>query len=48
MRRRLILVFMAVSTMVVTAFIVPLGFLVRHTAEDRAIDAARSDLIRSS
>lgn len=44
MRRRLILVFMAVSTMVVTAFIVPLGFLVRHTAEDRAIGAARSEV----
>ncbi len=43
MRRRLILVFVAVSTLVATAFIVPLGFLVRRTAEDRAIDTARSE-----
>lgn len=43
MRSRLILVFLAVSTMVATAFVVPLGFLVRRTAEDRAIDAARVD-----
>lgn len=43
MRRRLILVFVAVSTLVATAFVVPLGFLVRRTAEDRAIDVARAD-----
>lgn len=43
MRRRLILVFLAVSTLVATAFVVPLGFLVRRTAEDRSIDAARAD-----
>lgn len=43
MRRRLILVFLAISTMVAMAFVVPLGFLVRRTAEDRAIDAARAD-----
>ena len=43
MRRRLILVFLAVSTLVATAFVVPLGFLVRRTAEDRAVDAARAD-----
>ncbi len=43
MRRRLVLVFLAVSTLVATAFVVPLGFLVRRTAEDRAIDAARAD-----
>lgn len=43
MRRRLILVFVAISTMVAVAFVVPLGFLVRRTAEDRAMDAARAD-----
>ena len=43
MRRRLILVFLAISTLVATAFVVPLGFLVRRTAEDRSIDAARAD-----
>ena len=44
MRRRLILVFLAVSTLVASAFVVPLGFVVRRTAEDRAIDAARVDI----
>ena len=43
MRRRLVLVFVAVSTLVATAFVVPLGFLVRRTAEDRAIDMARAE-----
>jgi len=43
MRRRLVLVFVAVSTMVALAFVVPLAFLVQRTAEDRAIDAARAD-----
>ena len=43
MRRRLILVFVAVSTMVALAFVLPLAFLVQRTAEDRAIDAARAD-----
>ena len=43
MRRQLILVFVAVSTMVALAFVVPLAFLVQRTAEDRAIDAARAD-----
>ncbi len=43
MRRRLIVVFVAVSTLVATAFVLPLGFLVRRTAEDRSIDAARAD-----
>lgn len=43
MRRRLIVVFLAISMLVATAFVVPLGFLVRRTAEDRAIDAARAD-----
>lgn len=43
MRRQLITVFVAISVMVAVAFVVPLGFLVRNTAEDRAIDAARAD-----
>ena len=43
MRRQLVLVFLAVSTLVALAFVVPLGFLIRRTAEDNAIDAARSD-----
>ncbi len=43
MRRRLTLVFVAVSSIVAIAFVVPLAFLVRTTAEDRAIDAARAD-----
>ncbi len=43
MRRQLITVFVAISVMVSVAFVVPLGFLVRTTAQDRAIDAARSD-----
>ncbi len=37
------LVFVAVSTLVALAFVVPLGFLVRRTAEDRSIDVARAD-----
>lgn len=44
MRRRLILVFLAISTMVGSAFVVPLAVLVRRTAEDRAIDAAWADV----
>ncbi len=43
MRRQLITVFVAISVMVAVAFVVPLGFLVRTTAEDRAIDAGRAD-----
>lgn len=43
MRRQLVLVFLAVSSLVALAFVVPLGFLIRRTAEDNAIDAARSD-----
>ncbi len=43
MRKRLIVVFVAISTLVTIAFLVPLGFLVRRTAEDRAIDGARAD-----
>ncbi len=36
-------VFMAISLMIAVSFVVPLGFLVRSTAEDRAIDTGRSD-----
>ncbi len=43
MRRQLITVFVAISVMVAVAFVLPLGFLVRSTAEDQAIDAARAD-----
>lgn len=43
MRRQLILVFGSISLMVALAFVVPLAVLVRSTAEDRAIDAARAD-----
>lgn len=43
MRQQLITVFVAISLMVAMAFVIPLGFLVRSTAEDRAIDAARAD-----
>lgn len=43
MRRRLLLVVLAASTLVVVAFAVPLGLLVRTVAEDRALDAAERD-----
>ena len=43
MRRQLILVFLAVSTLVAIAFVVPLGFVVQRTAQDRALDEARAD-----
>jgi signal transduction histidine kinase len=43
MRRQLIGLFAAVASLVALAFVVPLGLLVQRTAEDRAIDAARSD-----
>ncbi len=43
MRRRLIVVFVAVSTMVALAFVVPLGALVKRTAEDRALDSGLAD-----
>jgi signal transduction histidine kinase len=42
-RRRLLLVVLATSTLVVVAFAVPLGLLVRTVAEDRAMDAAERD-----
>lgn len=43
MRRRLLLVVLAASTLVVVAFAIPLGMLVRRVAEDRALDAAERD-----
>lgn len=43
MRRRIAGVVAAVSALVALAFVIPLGVLVRQTAEDRAIDRARSD-----
>lgn len=43
MRRRLLLVVLAASTLVAVAFAVPLGLLVRTVAEDRAMDAAERD-----
>lgn len=42
MRRELILVFLAISTMIVAAFVIPLGLSARATARDRALDRARS------
>ena len=43
MRRELILVFVAISTMIVVAFVVPLGLSARATARDRAMDGARAE-----
>lgn len=43
MRRRLVLVSLAVSTMVAVAFLVPLALLVRSVARDRALTAAERD-----
>ena len=43
MRRRLILVFLATSSLVALAFVVPLAALVQRTVADQAIDAARAD-----
>ncbi len=44
MRRRLILVFLAGSSLVTLAFVVPLAALVQRTVADRAIDTARADV----
>ena len=43
MRRELSLVFLAISAMIVTAFVVPLGLSARATARDRALDVARAE-----
>ncbi|MFD1658800.1 HAMP domain-containing protein [Streptomyces caeni] len=40
MRRRLVLLVVATSSLVLVAFLLPLGLLVRTVAEDRAIDRA--------
>jgi hypothetical protein len=42
-RRRLVLVFAAVTSMVAIAFIVPLCVLVRDVARERALDGADRD-----
>ncbi len=44
MRRELVLVFLAISAMIVTAFVVPLGLSARATAKDRALDVARAEI----
>lgn len=44
MRRRLLLVTLAVTTLVVAAFAVPLALLVREVAHDRALTEAERDL----
>lgn len=44
MRRRLLLVILAVTTLLVAAFALPLAILVRDVARDRAITAAERDL----
>lgn len=43
MRRRLVVVFAAVTAMVAIAFVVPLGLLVRDVARERALDDATRD-----
>ncbi len=43
MRRRLVVVSMAITAMVVIAFVVPLGILVRDLAQDRALVAAERE-----
>ncbi len=43
MRRRIVLVVLATTSLVVVAFAVPLGALVRTVARDRALDAAERD-----
>ena len=43
MRSRLALVTLAVTTLIVVSFVVPLGILVRRQAEDRALSRAESD-----
>jgi signal transduction histidine kinase len=43
MRRQLVLMTLAITSMIVIAFIVPLAFLVRTIASDRAVTRANSD-----
>ena len=44
MRRRLFLVTLAVTTLLVAAFAFPLAVLIREVARDRAITEAEQDL----
>lgn len=44
MRRELTIVFVAISTLIVIAFVVPLGLSARSTARDRAMDTARAEV----
>jgi len=43
MRRELISVFVAMSTMIVIGFLIPLGLAARSSAHDRALDTARAE-----
>lgn len=43
MRRQLVLMTLAITSMIVIAFVVPLAFLVRTIASDRAVNRANSD-----
>ena len=45
MRRRLVLVFAAVTAMVAIAFLLPLALLVRNVARDRAVSDAKDDTL---
>ena len=44
MRRRLVLLVLATTSLVVVAFLVPLALLVRSSAADRAVSAAAVDI----
>lgn len=43
MKRRLLLVTLAVTSLIVISFVVPLGILIRRQAEDQALSRAESD-----
>ena len=43
MRRRLALLSLAVASLVVVAFLVPVGLLIRNQAQTRALSAAERD-----
>ena len=43
MRRQLVLMTLAVTSIVVIAFVIPLGFLVRTIAADRVVSQANAD-----
>lgn len=40
MRRQLVVLVVATTSLVLIAFLVPLGYLLREVAEDRAVNAA--------